>query len=73
VRRLASRAATQATRSFEGAPELGLAEIVAQVRSTAIDLMRAADAASPAGETPEDPESEELLVELFGDQRTASI
>jgi uncharacterized membrane protein YgaE (UPF0421/DUF939 family) len=73
VRRLASRAATRATRSFEGAPELGLAEIVAQVRSTAIDLMRAADAASPAGETPKEPESEELLVEQFGNERTASI
>ncbi len=47
VRRLASRAAARATRSFDGTPELGLAEIVAQVRSTAIDLMRAAEAATP--------------------------
>jgi uncharacterized membrane protein YgaE (UPF0421/DUF939 family) len=71
VRRLASRAATRATRCFEGAPELGLAEIVAQVRSTSIDLMRAADAASFGSE--DEPESEELLVEQFNDERSPSI
>jgi uncharacterized membrane protein YgaE (UPF0421/DUF939 family) len=73
VRRLAARAASRATSSFEGARELGLAEIVAQVRSTAIDLMRAADAAAPSAGTPEDAESEELLVELFADEHSPSI
>ena len=59
----ASRAAASAVRSFEGDRDLGLAEIVAQVRSTAIDLMRAAEAgASPA--QPVEVPTEELLVEL---------
>ena len=65
VRVDASRAATRATGCFEGERELGLAEMVAQVRSTAIDLMRAAEAAAPSGELPSEPLSEELLVELF--------
>jgi uncharacterized membrane protein YgaE (UPF0421/DUF939 family) len=63
VRLHASRAASRAVRSFENDRDLGLAEIVAQVRSTAIDLMRAAEAgASPA--EPVDVATEELLVEL---------
>ena len=63
VRLHASRAAASAVRSFEGDRDLGLAEIVAQVRSTAIDLMRAAEAgASPA--QPVEVPTEELLVEL---------
>jgi uncharacterized membrane protein YgaE (UPF0421/DUF939 family) len=73
VRRLASRAASRATSSFEGARELGLAEIVAQVRSTAIDLMRAADAAAPPDDTPGDAESEELLLELFQNEQSPSV
>jgi hypothetical protein len=73
VRRLAARAASRATSSFEGARELGLAEIVAQVRSTAIDLMRAADAVAPPGDTPEEAQSEELLLELFENEETPSI
>jgi hypothetical protein len=73
VRRLAARAASRATSSFEGARELGLAEIVAQVRSMAIDLMRAADAAAPPSESPEEAQSEELLLELFEDERSPSI
>jgi uncharacterized membrane protein YgaE (UPF0421/DUF939 family) len=73
VRRLAARAASRATASFEGARELGLAEIVAQVRSMAIDLMRAADAAAPPSESPEEAQSEELLLELFEDERSPSI
>ena len=73
VRRLAARAASRATSSFEGARELGLAEIVAQVRSTAIDLMRAADAAAPPDDTREEAQSEELLLELFEDEQSPSI
>ena len=72
VRANASRAATRATRSFEGERELGLAEIVAQVRSTAIDLMRASEAAAPSGELPREPLSEELLVELFQEPAAAA-
>lgn len=62
VHRHASRAATGATRSFEGKPDLGLAEIVAQVRSTAIDLVRAADAAA-ATEAQPSLSTEELLLD----------
>jgi uncharacterized membrane protein YgaE (UPF0421/DUF939 family) len=71
VRANASRAATRATLSFEGERELGLAEIVAQVRSTAIDLIRASEAAAPSGELPQEPPSEELLVELFEEPAAA--
>jgi uncharacterized membrane protein YgaE (UPF0421/DUF939 family) len=73
VRAHATRAATLATRSFEGERSLGLAEIVAQVRSTAIDLMRAADAASPDSAAQSEPPSEELLLELFEEDRSPSI
>ena len=73
VHRLATRAASRATGSFEGARELGLAEIVAQVRSMAIDLMRAADAAGPSTESRGEPQSEELLLELFEDERSPTI
>ncbi len=64
VRRYASRAAARAVRSFESDRDLGLAEIAAQVRSTAIDLVRAAEASSsvaPPAETP----TEELLVPVL--------
>lgn len=62
VRTLSSRAASRATETFDESRELGLGEIVAQVRSTAIDLVRAAEAAAgeQSGETP----TEELLVDL---------
>jgi len=73
VRVHATRAATLATRSFEDERSLGLAEIVAQVRSTAIDLMRAADAAGPAAGAQGEPPSEELLLELFEEERSHSI
>jgi hypothetical protein len=60
VRVHASRAAARAVESFESEPDLGLAEIATQVRSTAIDLARAAEAGArePAAETP----TEELLL-----------
>jgi uncharacterized membrane protein YgaE (UPF0421/DUF939 family) len=65
VRLPAFRAASRATKSFEEDPRLGLAEIVGQVRSTAIDLMRAAEAAASTGEAAETP-TEELLVPVPG-------
>ena len=68
VRLHASGAAARATQSFEGDPDLGLAEIVAQVRSTAIDLVRAAEAvADPGGDSEELP-TEELLLDLVRHQ-----
>jgi uncharacterized membrane protein YgaE (UPF0421/DUF939 family) len=65
VRTPASRAATRATAVFDANPELGLAEIVAQVRSTAIDLVRAAEAATAiaTGNEFRETPTEELLVQ----------
>jgi hypothetical protein len=63
VRLLASRAASRATDAFNANPEIGLAEIVAQVRSTAIDLVRAAEAAAATGDIFVETPTEELLVE----------
>jgi len=57
ARDLASRAAARATRLADGA-DLALAEILAQVRSTAVDLMRAAELVAGA---PEEQPTEELL------------
>jgi uncharacterized membrane protein YgaE (UPF0421/DUF939 family) len=64
VRRHASRAAGRAVESFESDRDLGLAEIVAQVRSTAIDLVRAAEAGGGSGVPPAETPTEELLVEV---------
>lgn len=64
VRRHASSATALATQSFEGDPDLGLAEIVAQVRSTAIDLVRAAEAAAGVEGASEEHPTEELLIDL---------
>ena len=63
VRIPASRAATLATEAFNASPEIELAEIVAQVRSTAIDLVRAAEAATAADDGFAETPTEELLVE----------
>ena len=64
VRLHASSAAARATESFEGNRDLGLAEIVGQVRSTAIDLVRAAEVGT-AGEDSEELATEELLIDLM--------
>jgi uncharacterized membrane protein YgaE (UPF0421/DUF939 family) len=64
VRRYATRAAGGAVGSFESDRDLGLAEIAAQVRSTAIDLVRAAEAAGASGAPRAETPTEELLVPL---------
>jgi len=64
VRLHASNAAARATESFEGDPDLGLAEIVAQVRSTAIDLVRAVEVGATGHQEPESLPTEELMVDL---------
>lgn len=64
VRVHASRAAALATASFDEIRELGLAKIVAQVRSTAIDLVRAEEAAGATGDQSGETPTEELLIEL---------
>ncbi len=68
ARKLAADAAALATRSFEERPELALAEIVTQVRSTAIDIVRAAEAGAGTGgvAAPGELTTEELL--LAGEQ-----
>ncbi len=63
VSRLAARAAARAAESFEADRDLGVAEIVVGVRSTAIDLLRALEAASPDGTSPERLPTGELLIE----------
>ena len=62
VRRHAARASRGATRSYEADRELRLAEIVAQVRSTSVDLVRAAEAAGATDGAPQEQPSEELLL-----------
>jgi uncharacterized membrane protein YgaE (UPF0421/DUF939 family) len=64
VRLHASRAAARAVESFESDRDLGLAEIAAQVRSTAIDLVRAAETGGSAAEPPAETPTEELLIQL---------
>jgi uncharacterized membrane protein YgaE (UPF0421/DUF939 family) len=64
VRLYASRAAAGAVESFEGDRDLGLAEIAAQVRSTAIDLVRTAEAGVESPEPPAETPTEELLIEV---------
>jgi uncharacterized membrane protein YgaE (UPF0421/DUF939 family) len=63
VRQPASRAASRATESFDESRELELAEIVSQVRSTAIDLVRASEAATATDEQLGETPTEELLIE----------
>jgi uncharacterized membrane protein YgaE (UPF0421/DUF939 family) len=63
VRIPASRAASRAIDVFNANPELGLAEIVAQVRSTAIDLVRAGEAATATGDEFRETPTEELLLQ----------
>jgi hypothetical protein len=72
VRLHASRAATRAVASFEGDRGLGLAEIVGQVRSTAIDLVRASEAGVPADEALRETPTEELLLEPSDDSPRAA-
>lgn len=73
VRGLAVRAAGRALAAFERDPDLTLTEIVALVRSTATDLVRAShageDAAHAAGEVP----TEELLAGARADAPTEEL
>ena len=64
VRIHASRATARAIESFESDRDLGLAEIAAQVRSTAIDLVRAAEAGGSVAAPPAETPTEELLIQL---------
>jgi Fusaric acid resistance protein-like len=67
VRRLAVRAAGRATAVHEHGRDLALTEIVGQVRSTAVDLVRAAELAARGPEPLEALPTEELLAEPAGE------
>jgi uncharacterized membrane protein YgaE (UPF0421/DUF939 family) len=64
LRRHASQAAALALSVHEPGATLELSEIVGQVRSTAIDLVRASNALAPDGGQPSGMSTEELLVTL---------
>jgi uncharacterized membrane protein YgaE (UPF0421/DUF939 family) len=71
-----SRATALAHATHDSAPrDLALAEIIVQVRSTAIDLLRAAQAAAGEAPGPDDVSTEELLLRLpdpWGEAREAA-
>ncbi|MEA2275724.1 MAG: hypothetical protein QOI62_1662 [Solirubrobacteraceae bacterium] len=61
ARGLALQAAGRAREAFEGEPDLGLTEIVGQIRSTAVDVARAAELATGAAEPVYEVPTEEML------------
>jgi uncharacterized membrane protein YgaE (UPF0421/DUF939 family) len=61
VRRIAVAAASGVTELARGRADLGLAEIVVQIRSIAADLVRAADRLGAAPDPGAEPPTEELL------------
>jgi uncharacterized membrane protein YgaE (UPF0421/DUF939 family) len=64
LRLLAARAIHGASAASERDHDIGVAEVVGQVRSTAIDLMRASEAAAETGDRPIEVPTEELLAAL---------
>jgi uncharacterized membrane protein YgaE (UPF0421/DUF939 family) len=54
-------AAARAREAFEAEPDLALTEIIGQVRSTAVDLMRAAEVIAGAVAPPDELSTEEML------------
>ena len=62
VVRLARAAAGRAAGVVERASEPALVEIAGQVRSTAVDLVRAAELVADGGPAPEELPTEELLL-----------
>jgi uncharacterized membrane protein YgaE (UPF0421/DUF939 family) len=60
----ASNAAARALATHEPGADLPLSEIVGQVRSTAVDLVRASEALASTGEDRSDAATEELLLGL---------
>ena len=61
ARRMAVAAAAEAIEVHEEAPELIVTELVGQVRSTAVDVMRAADLVADQPVVAVDAPTEELL------------
>jgi uncharacterized membrane protein YgaE (UPF0421/DUF939 family) len=62
ARRLAVGSAAQATELYAGGEDLPLAELLSQIRSTAVDLARAADIVADASESADERPTEELLL-----------
>jgi len=54
-------AAARAREAFEQEPDLALTEIIGQVRSTAVDVMRAAEVVAGAVQTVDELPTEEML------------
>ena len=61
ARHLALAAAARARQVFEGEPDLALTEIIGQVRSTAVDVMRAAEVISGETRAADELPTEEML------------
>ena len=75
VRRHASEAAARALATHGPGAELALAEVVGQIRSTAVDLVRASEALARSGDEADEASTEELLLGLSprsGDERRAA-
>jgi uncharacterized alpha-E superfamily protein len=60
-RKLARAAASHAREIFEREPDLALTEIISQVRSTAVDVMRAAEVVAGAPQPADELPTEEML------------
>jgi uncharacterized membrane protein YgaE (UPF0421/DUF939 family) len=61
ARKLARAAASHAREIFEREPDLALTEIISQVRSTAVDVMRAAEVVAGAPQPADELPTEEML------------
>lgn len=61
ARALARSAAAHAREIFEHEPDLALTEIISQVRSTAVDVMRAAEVVAGAAQPADELPTEEML------------
>jgi uncharacterized membrane protein YgaE (UPF0421/DUF939 family) len=64
-RRLALLAATRANEAMARHADLMLLEIAGQVRSTAVEIMRASQAGAADGGDPSEPSTEEMLAEPY--------
>jgi hypothetical protein len=61
ARHLALAAAARGRAVFEGEPDLALTEIIGQLRSAAVDIMRAAEMLSGEARSADELPTEELL------------
>ena len=71
ARNQARAAAAHAREVFEREPDLALTEIISQVRSTAVDVMRAAELVAGAPQPADELPTEEMLAAPSGPEQTA--